>query len=83
MLIGGFDVQGSGLVVCGAATVCVRLWIVQVVVCVVVEQQCFGCKDGRVQLRAGIQVLPVQVDTPGISPAKKETRLLGFKKNKH
>lgn len=78
MLIGGFDVKGSGLVVCGAATVCVRLWIVQVVVCVVVEQQCFGCKDGRVQLRAGIQVLPVQVDTSGISPAKKRNKVTGL-----
>lgn len=47
------------------------LCIVQAVVGVVVEQQRFGCIDGRVQLRAGVQVLSVQVHTPGISPAKK------------
>lgn len=71
MPIGGFGVKGSGLSVWGAVIVSAGLWIVQAVVCVVVEQQCFGCIDGRVQLRAGIQVLSVQVHTPGISPVTK------------
>lgn len=71
MLIGGLDVKGSGLCVRGVVTVGAGLCVVQAVVCVVVEQQCFGCIDGRVQLRAGVQVLSVQVHTPGISPAKK------------
>ena len=48
------------------------LWIMQVVMCVVVQQQCFGCIDGRVQFWTGIKVLSVQVHTSGISPAKKE-----------
>lgn len=51
------------------------LCVVQAVVCVVVEQKCFGCIDGRVQLRAGVQVLSVQVHTPGISPAKKRVTI--------
>lgn len=42
----------------------------QAVAGVVVQQQCFGSVDGRVQLWTGIQVLPVQVHTPGVSPAK-------------
>lgn len=71
MLIGGFDAKWRGLRVWGAVTVNAGLWIVQAVVCVVVEQKCFGCIDGRVQLRAGVQVLSVQVHTPGISPANK------------
>lgn len=70
MLTGGFDVKVSGLCVCEAVTVSAGLCIMQAVVFVVVEQQCFGCIDGRMQLRAGVQVLPIQVHTPGISPAK-------------
>lgn len=46
------------------------LCVVQTVVCVVVEQQCFSCVDGWVQLRAGVQVLSIQVHSSGISPAK-------------
>lgn len=46
------------------------LRVVQAVAGVVVQQQCFGSVDGRVQLWTGIQVLPVQVHTPGVSPAK-------------
>lgn len=42
----------------------------QAVAGVVVQQQCFGGVDGRVQLWTGIQVLPVQVHTPGVSPAR-------------
>lgn len=59
MLIGGFDVEGRGLSMWRTVRMRVRLGIVQPVVRVVVQQQCFGCIDGRVQLRAGIQVLPV------------------------
>lgn len=55
------------------------LWIMQVVVCVVVQQQSFGCIDGRVQLWIGIQVLPVQVHTPGVSPAKTITSIASTK----
>lgn len=51
------------------------------VVCVVVQQQSFGCIDGRVQLWTGIQVLPVQVHTPGISPAKTITSVASIKRN--
>ena len=57
------------------------LCVVQAVVCVVVEQKCFGCIDGRVQLRAGVQVLSVQVHTPGISPAKKSYHYQKIKNN--
>lgn len=61
-MICGFNVEGSRLYVCGAA-----LRVVQAVVCVVVQQQGFGCVDGRVELLAGVQVLSVQVHTSGIS----------------
>lgn len=39
------------------------------VVLVVVEQQGLGPIDGGVQLRAGVQVLPVQVDATRVGPA--------------
>lgn len=45
----------------------------------VVQQQCFGCIDGRVELRMGIQILPVEVHTPGISPAKTTTSIASAK----
>lgn len=83
MLIGGFDAKGRGLRVCGAVTVSVGLCIAQTVVCVMVEQKCFGCIDGRVQLRAGVQVLSVQVHAPGISPAKKEIGYYYLKETKN
>lgn len=70
MLIDGLDVEGRGLSVWGAVTACAGLWMVHAVVCVMVKQQGFGCIDGRVQLRAGVQVLSIQVHTPGISPTK-------------
>lgn len=70
MLIRRFDDNGSVLCVRRAVTVRAGLRIMQAVVWVVVQQQCFGSVDGRMQLRVWIQVLPVQVHTPGISPAK-------------
>lgn len=72
MLICGFNVEGRRLRVWGAGAMGAGLCIVQSVVCVVVQQQRFGCVDGRVQLRAGVQVLSVQVHTPGIGSLKKE-----------
>lgn len=83
MLIGRFDVKRSSLCVGGAVTVSARFWIMQAVVCMVVQQQCFGCIDGRVQLRAGIQVLSVQVHPPRISPAKKRQVTITWKKPFH
>lgn len=83
MLIGRFGVKGRSLCVGGAVTVSARFWIMQAVVCMVVQQQCFGCIDGRVQLRAGIQVLSVQVHTPRISPAKKRQVNITWKKPLH
>lgn len=59
MLIGWLGVEGRGLCVCGAVTASARVCIAHTVVCVVVKQQCFGCVDGRVQLRAGVQVLSI------------------------
>lgn len=70
MLIGSFGVEGRGLGAWGPAGMRVRLGATQLVVFVVVQQQRFGRVDGRVQLGAGVQVLPVQVDAPGVGPAK-------------
>lgn len=81
MQIGRFDVKGSSLCGGGAVTASARFWIMQAVVCMVVQQQCFGCIDGRVQVRAGIQVLSVQVHTPGISPAKMRQVTITWKNN--
>lgn len=59
MLIDGLGVEGRGLCVRGAVTASARVRIAYAVVYVVVKQQCFGCIDGRVQLRAGVQVLSI------------------------
>lgn len=48
MLACRFNVEGRGFCVGGAVRMSARLRLVQAVVCVVVEQQCFGCIDGRV-----------------------------------
>lgn len=49
-LTGRLVVNGTALDAWGAELLRAGLWIVQAVVCVVVQQQCFGCIDGRVQL---------------------------------
>ena len=52
-------VQLRGRCVCGAVTASTRVRIVHAVVYVMVKQQCFGCVDGRMQLRAGVKVLSI------------------------
>lgn len=69
-MTGRLGINGNGFDARRAEFLQAGLWIVQTVVCVVVQQQCFGCIDGRVQLRTGIQVLPVEVHASGIGPAK-------------
>lgn len=48
MLACRFNIAGWGLCAGGAVRMSGRVCFVQAVVCVVVEQQCFGCIDGRV-----------------------------------